>query len=66
VSRWRPALEGAEAPGPAPYEKYTGIRSWKYLDPRDAARLLQPYVDLGVTHFVIVFPFGSEEVAPQL
>ena len=54
------ALAGAEAPKPAPYEKYTGNRKWDYKSPEDAADFIRGYKDLGATHFVIVFPFGAE------
>lgn len=54
------ALAGAEAPEPAPYEKYSGNRNWDYKSPEDAAEFIRGYKDLGVTHFVIVFPFGAE------
>ncbi|MBD3170860.1 LLM class flavin-dependent oxidoreductase [Candidatus Bathyarchaeota archaeon] len=55
------ALEGAEAPEPAPYEKYTGEREWEYKTPEDAAEFIRGYKDLGATHFVIVFPYGAEK-----
>jgi probable F420-dependent oxidoreductase len=54
------ALEGAEAPGPAPYQKYSGERKIDYKSPEDAAEWLRGYVDLGADHFVIVFPYGAE------
>lgn len=54
------ALEGAEASAPAPYEKYSGKKKWVYKSPEDAADWLRGYVDLGVDHFVIVFPYGTE------
>lgn len=53
-------LEGAETPGPAPYMKYSGERKWDYKSPVDAAEYLKSYVELGVDHFVIVFPYGAE------
>jgi alkanesulfonate monooxygenase SsuD/methylene tetrahydromethanopterin reductase-like flavin-dependent oxidoreductase (luciferase family) len=55
------ALKDAEALEPAPYEKYTGEREWEYRTPEDAAEFIRGYKDLGVTHFVIVFPYGAEE-----
>ena len=55
------ALKDAEAPEPAPYEKYTGEREWEYKTPEDAAEFIRGYKDLGATHFVIVFPYGAEE-----
>lgn len=55
------ALKDAEALKPAPYEKYTGEREWEYKTPEDAAEFIRGYKDLGVTHFVIVFPYGAEE-----
>lgn len=69
------ALEGAEATIQAPYEKYSGPRDWSYKTPEEAAAFIQGYVDLGVDHFVIVFPYGKEaesikilmdEVAPRV
>jgi alkanesulfonate monooxygenase SsuD/methylene tetrahydromethanopterin reductase-like flavin-dependent oxidoreductase (luciferase family) len=68
-------LDGAEASAPAPYEKYSGKKKWDYKSPEDAADWIRGYVDLGVDHFVIVFPFGTEaksieifmkEVAPVI
>lgn len=53
-------LEGVEAPGPAPYMKYSGERKWDYKSPEEASEYLKSYVELGVTHFVIVFPYGAE------
>jgi len=54
------ALEGVESGTAAPYTKYTGERKWEQLTPEDAADFIRGYVDLGVDHFVIVFPYGSE------
>ena len=54
------AIEGAEATAPAPYEKYSGTRNWEYKSMEDAAEFIRGYADLGVDHFVIVFPYGSE------
>ena len=54
------AIKGAEAPAPAPYEKYSGNRKWDYKSPEDAAEFIRGYKDLGATHFVIVFPYGAE------
>ncbi len=54
------AILGAEAKAPAPYEKYSGQRKWEYKSPEDAAEFIRGYVDLGVDHFVIVFPYGAE------
>ena len=54
------ALQGAEASAPAPYEKYSGEKKWDYKSPEDAAEWLRGYVDLGVDHIVIVFPYGTE------
>ena len=54
------AIKGAEAPAPAPYEKYSGNRNWDYKSPEDAAEFIRGYKDLGATHFVIVFPYGAE------
>jgi alkanesulfonate monooxygenase SsuD/methylene tetrahydromethanopterin reductase-like flavin-dependent oxidoreductase (luciferase family) len=53
-------LEGAEASAPAPYEKYSGKKKWDYKSPEYAAHWIRGYVDLGVDHFVIVFPYGTE------
>jgi alkanesulfonate monooxygenase SsuD/methylene tetrahydromethanopterin reductase-like flavin-dependent oxidoreductase (luciferase family) len=54
------ALKGAKAPRLAPYEKYVGKKTWDYLSPQEAVNILKGYSDLGVTHFVLVFPFGAE------
>jgi alkanesulfonate monooxygenase SsuD/methylene tetrahydromethanopterin reductase-like flavin-dependent oxidoreductase (luciferase family) len=54
------ALKGAAASAPAPYEKYSGSKKWDYKSPEDAADWLRGYVNLGVDHFVIVFPYGTE------
>lgn len=54
------AIQGAKAKAPAPYEKYSGMRKWEYKTPEDAAEFIRGYVDLGVDHFVIVFPYGAE------
>ncbi|MCK5670494.1 LLM class flavin-dependent oxidoreductase [Candidatus Bathyarchaeota archaeon] len=54
------ALKGAEASSPAPYEKYSGEKKWDYRSPEDAAEWLRGYVELGVDHIVIVFPYGTE------
>jgi len=54
------ALQGAEASAPAPYEKYSGEKKWEYRSPEDAAEWLRGYVELGVDHIVIVFPYGTE------
>jgi alkanesulfonate monooxygenase SsuD/methylene tetrahydromethanopterin reductase-like flavin-dependent oxidoreductase (luciferase family) len=44
----------------APYMKYTGERKWEYKTPEKAAEFIRGYADLGVDHFVIVFPYASE------
>ena len=54
------ALEGVEPGIVAPYMKYSGERNWEYMTPEEAAEFINGYVDLGVDHFVIVFPYGSE------
>ncbi len=54
------ALEGVEPGIVAPYMKYSGERKWEYKTPEEAAEFINGYVDLGVDHFVIVFPYGSE------
>ncbi len=54
------ALEGVESDKVAPYIKYSGERKWKHMTPEEAAEFVRGYVDLGVDHFVIVFPYGSE------
>lgn len=54
------AIKGAEAPAPAPYEKYSGTRNWQYKSPEEAAEFIRGYAELGVDHVVIVFPFGAE------
>lgn len=54
------ALEGVKSGTPAPYEKYSGTKKWERKTPEQAAYFIRGYVDLGVSHFVIVFPYGSE------
>ena len=54
------ALGGVKSGKPAPYMKCTGEREWEYKTPEDAAEFIRGYADLGVDHFVIVFPYGSE------
>jgi hypothetical protein len=44
----------------APYEKYSGAKKWEPKTPREAAEIIRGYAELGATHFVIVFPYGSE------
>lgn len=53
-------LQDAEIKESAPYEKYSGKREWEYKTPEEAAEFIKRYVDLGVDHFVIVFPYGVE------
>jgi len=60
------AISGAEAPAPAPYEKYSGNRNWDYKSPEDAAEFIRGYKELGATHFVIVFPYGAEAKSIKL
>jgi probable F420-dependent oxidoreductase len=45
---------------PAPYERYSGIKKWERKTAEEVAEFVRGYVDLGVSHFVIVFPYGSE------
>jgi alkanesulfonate monooxygenase SsuD/methylene tetrahydromethanopterin reductase-like flavin-dependent oxidoreductase (luciferase family) len=54
------ALNGVEAGVPAPYERYSGVKKWDRKTASEAATFVNGYVDLGVSHFVIVFPYGSE------
>ena len=69
------ALKDVEAGEPAPYERYSGAKKWERKTAKEAAEFVNGYVDLGVSHFVIVFPYGSEaesaeyfmdEVAPLI
>ena len=69
------ALKEVESGTPAPYEKYSGEKKWERKTAKQAAEFVSSYVDLNVTHFVIVFPYGSEaesaeffmdEVAPLI
>jgi alkanesulfonate monooxygenase SsuD/methylene tetrahydromethanopterin reductase-like flavin-dependent oxidoreductase (luciferase family) len=69
------ALKDVEAGEPAPYEKYSGAKKWEKKTAKEAAEFVSSYVDLGVSHYVIVFPYGSEaesaeyfmdEVAPLI
>ncbi len=54
------ALKGVKGHRPAPYEKYSGEKKWEQKTLEEAAGFIRGYADLGVTHFVIVFPYGSE------
>ena len=54
------SFEGVKTQKPAPYEKYSGEKKWEQKTPGQAAEFIRGYVDLGVSHFVIVFPYGSE------
>ena len=54
------ALAGVKSGTPAPYEKYSGAKKWERKTPEEAATFVRGYKDLGVSHFVIVFPYGSE------
>jgi len=54
------ALEGVKGHVPAPYERYSGAKKWEPRTPREAADLIRGYAELGATHFVMVFPYGSE------
>ena len=69
------ALKDVEAGEPAPYERYSGAKKWERKTAKEAAEFVNGYVDLGVSHFVTVFPYGSEaesaeyfmdEVAPLI
>ena len=69
------ALKDVKSGTPAPYEKYSGEKKWERKTAEQAAKFVSGYVDLDVTHFVIVFPYGSEaesaeyfmdEVAPLI
>jgi probable F420-dependent oxidoreductase len=54
------ALAGVKGHRTAPYEKYNGTKKWEPKTPEQAADFIRGYTDLGVTHIVIVFPYGSE------
>ena len=54
------ALVGVKGHVLAPYERYSGAKKWEPKTPGEAAEIVQGYVKLGVTHFIIVFPYGSE------
>jgi len=54
------ALKSIKSGTPAPYERYSGIKKWERKTAEEAAEFVRGYVDLGVSHFVIVFPYGSE------
>ena len=54
------ALEGVKGHVPAPYERYSGAKKWELMTPREAAEIIRGYAELGATHFVMVFPYGSE------
>ena len=68
-------IKGIDPTMPAPYTKYTGSaqRDGKTVD--EATEFINEYLDLGVDHVVIMFPYGEEkesitrlmdEVAPNL
>ncbi|MBD3207138.1 LLM class flavin-dependent oxidoreductase [Candidatus Bathyarchaeota archaeon] len=68
-------LDGVDPKVDAPYEAYSGKKEWEDKTPEEAAEWIRGYVDLGVDHFVIVFPYSSEpesvkvfmdEVAPNI
>ncbi len=54
------ALKSVKSGTPAPYERYSGIKKWEKKTAEEAADFVRDYVNLGVSHFVIVFPYGSE------
>jgi probable F420-dependent oxidoreductase len=54
------ALRGVNSGTTAPYEKYSGKKNWEKKTAEEAAEFMREYYDLGVDHFVIVFPYGSE------
>jgi alkanesulfonate monooxygenase SsuD/methylene tetrahydromethanopterin reductase-like flavin-dependent oxidoreductase (luciferase family) len=54
------ALTGVKSGTSAPYEKYSGVKKWDRKTDEDAAEFVRGYKELGVSHFVIVFPYGSE------
>ena len=54
------ALKDVKSGTAAPYEKYSGTKIWKKKTAEDAAEFVRGYNELGVDHFVIVFPYGSE------
>ena len=54
------ALTGVESGTSAPYEKYSGAKKWERKTSEEAAEFVRGYKELGVSHFVIVFPYGSE------
>jgi alkanesulfonate monooxygenase SsuD/methylene tetrahydromethanopterin reductase-like flavin-dependent oxidoreductase (luciferase family) len=69
------ALVGVKSGTVAPYERYSGVKKWERKTPEEAAAFVRGYKKLGVSHFVIVFPYGSEaesmeyfmdNVAPQV
>lgn len=69
------ALTGVKSGTVAPYERYSGAKKWERKTPEEAATFVRGYKKLGVSHFVIVFPYGSEaesmeyfmdNVAPQI
>lgn len=54
------ALTDVKSGTPAPYEKYSGVKKWERKTDEEAAEFIRGYKELGVSHFVIVFPYGSE------
>jgi alkanesulfonate monooxygenase SsuD/methylene tetrahydromethanopterin reductase-like flavin-dependent oxidoreductase (luciferase family) len=54
------ALTGVKSGTSAPYEKYSGLKKWIRKTDEEAAEFIRGYKELGVSHFVIVFPYGSE------
>jgi alkanesulfonate monooxygenase SsuD/methylene tetrahydromethanopterin reductase-like flavin-dependent oxidoreductase (luciferase family) len=69
------ALAGVKSGTAAPYERYSGVKKWERKTTEEAAAFVRGYTELGVSHIVIVFPYGSEaesteyfmdHVAPQV
>jgi alkanesulfonate monooxygenase SsuD/methylene tetrahydromethanopterin reductase-like flavin-dependent oxidoreductase (luciferase family) len=54
------ALKDVKSGSQAPHERYSGLKKWEAKTVEEAAEFVRGYIDLGVSHFVIVFPFGSE------
>lgn len=54
------ALIGVKSGTLAPYEKYSGVKMWERKTDEEAAEFVRGYKELGVSHFVIVFPYSSE------
>ena len=59
-------LDNVEASKDAPYIKYTGASSRESKTPGEAIEFIKSYLDLGVDHIVIMFPYGEEKESMKI